>query len=145
MRFPVQQQKLDPGDQVFDPVTTQAARATVVAVDAVAGTLRLRRGPTLEDGRAADRAHPGRRVDDEASSRRHSCALGRSLLAGDGRYPHLEKLLRREPPLGGARVQCEDARGDGAARPRGRGLVSLRAGPARRGQDVDRARGSSRT
>ena len=31
----------------------------------------------------------------------------RSLLAGDGRYPHLEKLLRREPPLGGARVQCE--------------------------------------
>ena len=33
--------------------------------------------------------------------------LGQSLLAGDGRYPHLEKLLRREPPLGGARVQCE--------------------------------------
>jgi uncharacterized protein len=31
--------------------------------------------------------------------------FGTSLVAGDGAYPHLERLLRREPPLGGASLQ----------------------------------------
>jgi uncharacterized protein len=33
--------------------------------------------------------------------------FARSYVAGDGRYPHLEKVLRRDLPLGGARVQAE--------------------------------------
>jgi predicted RecB family nuclease len=105
MRFPVQQQKLDPGDQVFDPVTRKGA-GHLVAVDAVEGTLRLQRGPSLEDAELPTGLIPGgawTTKEQQAALMR----LGRSLLAGDGRYPHLEKLLRREPPLGGARVQCE--------------------------------------
>ena len=57
-------------------------------------------------------------------------------LANDvGRYPHLERLLRREPPLG-ARMQRETLE-EMTARGRGRGQLPLRAGPARVGQDVD--------
>jgi hypothetical protein len=33
--------------------------------------------------------------------------VGRSLAAADGRYAHLAKLLGREAPLGGERVQCD--------------------------------------
>lgn len=105
MRFPVQQQKLDPEDEVYDPVTRRHA-GHVETIDAIAGTLRLRRGPKLEDVELPTGLIPG----GAWSTKEQQAALmrfGRSLLAGDGRYPHLEKLLRREPPLGGAPVQCE--------------------------------------
>jgi uncharacterized protein len=103
--FPVQQHRLDVGDTVFDPVTRKRA-GEIVAVDGVEGTVRLRRGPTLAEVPLPSGLIPGgpysTRDQQEALMR-----VGRSLLASDGRYPHLEKLLRREPPLGGARVQCE--------------------------------------
>ena len=104
-RFPVQQQKLDAGDTVFDPVTMGRA-GEIVAIDAVAGTLRLSRGPRLEDVPLPTGLIPGgawKTIDQQKALMR----LGASLRAGDGRYAHLEKLLRREPPLGGERVQCE--------------------------------------
>jgi uncharacterized protein len=104
-RFPVQQHRLDPGDEVHDPVEMVRA-GKIVELDSVEGTLTLKRGPTLED-RALPRALiPGGpwNTKDQREALARFC---RSLEAGDGRYPHLEKVLRREPPLGGRRVQCE--------------------------------------
>jgi uncharacterized protein len=103
-RFPAQQHKLDPGDTVFDPVTRKRA-GEIVAVDGVEGTVRLRRGPKLAEAPLPTGLIPG----GPYTTRDQQTALmrvGQSLLAGDGRYPHLERLLRREPPLGGTRVQC---------------------------------------
>ncbi|HET7743894.1 MAG TPA: TM0106 family RecB-like putative nuclease [Gaiellaceae bacterium] len=105
LRFPVQQHKLDPGDQVYDPLT-MASAGHLVSVDSVAGTLRLQRGPKLAEVQLPTGLIPGgawTTKDQQAALVR----VGESLLAGDGRYPHLEKLLRREPPLEGKRVQCE--------------------------------------
>ncbi len=104
-RFPVQQQKLDVGDSVYDPATMRWA-GSIVAIDAIAGTLRLRRGPALEDVPLPRALIPGGAFTTK-EQQKALVRVGRSLLAGDGRYAHLEKLLRREPPLGGARVQCE--------------------------------------
>ncbi len=100
--FPAQQHKLAPGDGVHDPRTGKAA-GTIVALDDAAGTLTLRRGPILEDVPLPEAIVPGGADGHEAAAggaRRGS----RSDLF---RYPHLERLLRREPPLGGARVQRE--------------------------------------
>ena len=63
--------------------------------------------------------------------------LGRSVRDGDGRYPALEGVLRREPPLGGERVQVRRARRDEGARRSRRGAAPLRPGAARLGEDVD--------
>src|SRR3970282_680555 len=104
-RFPTQQHKLDPGDTVYDPVTMKRA-GEIVAIDGVGGPVRRRRGPTLEDVALPTSLIPGgpyTTKDQQAALMR----VGQSLLAGDGRYPHLAALLRREPPLGGARAQCE--------------------------------------
>ena len=42
-------------------------------------------------------ADPGRAVTTPTTRRTRSTRFGRSLLAGDGRYPALESILRREP------------------------------------------------
>ncbi|MGH3133400.1 MAG: TM0106 family RecB-like putative nuclease [Gaiellaceae bacterium] len=104
-RFPVQQHRLDPGDEVHDPLT-QAGAGEIVALDSVAGTLRLRRGPKLQEVALPQAIIPGGPWNTKAQ-REALARFARSLLAGDRRYPHLERILRREPPLGGARVQCE--------------------------------------
>ena len=82
------------------------------------------------------RAHPGRRVRRRTSSRRRSCASG-------GRCSRATAATRT------SRSSCAASRRSAAracsargsrrwpARPRGRGLVPLRPGPARRGEDVD--------
>jgi predicted RecB family nuclease len=104
-RFPVQQHRLDPGDGVHDPVE-RAYAGQIIELDSLAGTLKLKRGPSLEERPIPKALIPG----GPFTTRDQQAALarfGRSLLVGDGRYPHLEKVLRREPPLGGARVQCE--------------------------------------
>ena len=68
-----------------------------MALDDAAGTLTLRRGPILADVPLPEALVPGGPFD----TRVQQAALVR--LANDvGRYPHLERLLRREPPLGGA-------------------------------------------
>jgi uncharacterized protein len=104
-RFPVQQHKLDPGDSVSDPVTRGPA-GEIVAIDGVQGTLRLRRGPKLADAPLPPGLVPGGPYT-TWEQQRALMRVGRSLLGGDVRYPHLERVLRREPPLGGARVQRE--------------------------------------
>jgi uncharacterized protein len=119
-RFPVQQHRLEPGDDVHDPV--EMARAgEIVALDDVAGTLSLRRGPKLKEAPLPQALIPGgpydTRYQREALARFARSLEGRACPAptgetrggptGAGRYPHLEKVLRREPPLGGARVQRE--------------------------------------
>ena len=103
--FPVQQHRLDPGDEVHDPIEMIRA-GRIVELDSVAGTLRLRRGPAPEDKPLPKALIPGGPFDTRYQ-REALVRFARSLLAGDGRYPHLEKVLRREPPLGGERVQCE--------------------------------------
>ena len=112
-RFPVQQHKLETGDTVYDPVTMKRA-GEIVAIDGVDGTVRLHRGPSLEEVALPTGLIPG----GPYTTKEQQAALmrvGRSILEGRAcpaptgvkRYPHLEALLRREPPLGGARVQCE--------------------------------------
>jgi len=120
-RFAVQQHKLDPGDAVSDPVTRGPA-GVIVAIDGVEGTLRLRRGPKLAETPLPAGLIPGgawKTWDQQKALMRVGWALlageaGDSPLRGQSpgqsprhRYPHLEKLLRREAPLGGARVQRE--------------------------------------
>jgi predicted RecB family nuclease len=104
-RFPVQQHKLDPGDEVHDPVEMTRA-GHIVELDSVEGTLTLKRGPKLEDKPLPRALIPGGpwNTKDQREALARFC---RSLERGDNRYPHLEKVLRREPPLGGRRVQCE--------------------------------------
>jgi predicted RecB family nuclease len=102
-RFPVQQHKLDPGDVVVDPATGKDA-GTIEQLDDVRGTL------TLRLTKKADKLPPPRALVpggpyDTTCQQEALLRFGCSLLAGDRRYPHLEGVLRREPPLGGARVQ----------------------------------------
>src|SRR3990172_8460227 len=101
-RFPVQQHKLDPGDTVYDPVTMRRA-GEIVAIDGVEGAVRLRRGPSLEEVALPTGLIPGgpwKTWDQQAALVRVGRAMreGEASLAPTGkRYPHLEKLLRREP------------------------------------------------
>ncbi len=110
-RFPVQQHRLDPGDEVHDPMERSFA-GNIVELDSVEGTLTLRRGPKLAETRLPKALIPGgawqTRAQREALMRFARSLEGEASLApSEGRYPHLEKILRREPPLGGARVQRE--------------------------------------
>jgi uncharacterized protein len=102
-RFPVQQHKLDGGDAVFDPATGAGAGA-IADIDDVAGTLVLSRGPQVDERPLPRALIPGGPYDTTCQSAA-LLRLGRSLLDGDHRYPALEGVLRREPPLAGARVQ----------------------------------------
>src|SRR5262249_18423648 len=104
-RFPVQQHKLEVNDSVFDPVTLKRT-GTIHALDSLAGTLKLKRGKKLADVPLPTGLTPLDYFKPEAQQQA-LMRVGRSLAAGDGRYPHLEQLLRREPPLVGRRVQCE--------------------------------------
>lgn len=101
--FPAQQHRLDEGDGVIDPVSGKGA-GTIDRLDNATGRLRLLRA----NHRAAERL-PRALIPtgpyDTRCQQKALVRLGRSLLAGDGRYPALERVLQREPPLGGARVQ----------------------------------------
>ena len=55
----------------------------------------LKRGPTLDDVAAAAALIPGGPFDTTAQEGALE-RFGRSLLAGDGRYPALESILRRD-------------------------------------------------
>ncbi len=101
--FPVQQHKLDPGDEVVDPLTGESA-GTLWELDDLAGELRLRRGPKLHEQPLPQALIPGGAWDTSAQ-RKALLRLGHSVREGDGRYTALETVLRREPPLDGACVQ----------------------------------------
>jgi predicted RecB family nuclease len=104
--FPVQQHKLDPGDEVVDPRTGDGA-GTLVELDDVAGRLKLRRGPKFEGQPLPQALIPGGAWN-ATYQRAALMRLGRSVRDGDGRYAALEGVLRREPPLDGARVQVAE-------------------------------------
>ena len=91
--FPPQEHKLRVGDQPLDEEGRRAG--TIVALDRERRLLDLRRGPSLTD-RALPRAllpggPYGTDAQEDALER-----IGRSLLAGDRRYPAVESVLRRE-------------------------------------------------
>ena len=93
--FPAQEHKLSVGDTPFDPATRDDA-GEIVELDREERVLRLRRGPKLEDVALPEALIPGgpytTGAQEDALMR-----FGRSLLAGDRRYPALESVLRREP------------------------------------------------
>ncbi len=101
--FPVQQHKLDPGDEVVDPYTGKKP-GTIVGLDDVAGRLRLRRGPKVDKQPFPRALIPGGAWD-TSCQRQALMRLGHSVRDGDGRYAALEGVLRRELPLDGERVQ----------------------------------------
>ncbi len=78
---------------------------TVAEIDNAAGTVVLRRGQGVaRRARCRRRSSPAARTTRRRSGRRFAAWPARCS-PSDGRYPHLERLLRREPPLGGAPVQ----------------------------------------
>lgn len=102
-RFPVQQHHVDKDDTVEDP-REGGTNWTVSAINNELGTLTLRRGDGSYDAPLPMSVVPGSPYTtprQRAALRR----LARSVLDGDGRYPHLERLVRREPPLGGESLQ----------------------------------------
>jgi predicted RecB family nuclease len=107
MRFPVQQHKLDPGDEVHDPLT-QSRAGEILELDSVAGTLKLRRWEALQEVPLPTALIPGgawnTKVQRTAIERFARSLEGEASLAPT-KYAHLVRILRREPPLAGARVQ----------------------------------------
>jgi uncharacterized protein len=103
--FPSQQHKLAPGDQPTDPATKKPAGA-IVKLDDVAGTLELRRGPSLEGIPLPRTIIPGGPIP----TREQRAALARiatSVLAEDGRYRALRDILARSPPRIRGRITGE--------------------------------------
>jgi predicted RecB family nuclease len=103
LSFPIQQHKLDVGDEPVDPVTEKRA-GEIVELDNLAGRLLLKRSQAPEDVPLPTALVPPGPFDTR-EQRGALARFARSLVGGDRRYPHLERILRREPPLGGARVQ----------------------------------------
>jgi uncharacterized protein len=99
--FPPQEHKI--GGTGVDPATE---KAYAVEVDDEEGIVTLRRGKARADEPLPSALIPPSPFSDWAQ-REAVARVARSYLAGDGRYPHLEKVLRRELPLGGARIQAE--------------------------------------
>jgi predicted RecB family nuclease len=105
-RFPPQQHHFDEDDHTEDP-REGGTNWTVSAIDNETGTIRLRRGDKHLDAplpTSIVRGPPFRTGTQRAALRR----LAASVLAGDCRYPHLEGMLQRDPPLGGASLQRRD-------------------------------------
>jgi uncharacterized protein len=93
--FPAQEHKLGEGQDTFDPATRKSP-GEITALDRDARTVVIKRGPRFADVPLPQALIPGRPYDtlaqEDALER-----FGRSLLAGDHRYPALESILRREP------------------------------------------------
>src|SRR5256712_835117 len=96
LTFPAQQHKLGPGDHPVDPATRGAA-GTIVDVDDVAGTVTLRRGPSLKDVAVPRAIVPGGPI----STPEQLGALARlpaSIPAADRRDRARRAILGRTPP-----------------------------------------------
>jgi len=96
LTFPAQQHKLGPGDEPVDPATRKKA-GEIVELDDVAGTLVLRRGPSLKDVPLPGAIIPGGPIATK-EQRSALMRLAASVRAGDGRYPALRDILGRTPP-----------------------------------------------
>jgi uncharacterized protein len=102
-RFPPQQHHFNEGDHAEDPREGGTAW-TVSAIDNADGTIRLRRGNKFLDAPLPTSIVPGSPFPTNAQ-RAALRRLASSVLDRDGHYSHLERLLRREPPLRGESLQ----------------------------------------
>ena len=126
--------RLRPGDR-------RGRRADRASSTTRAGTLRLRRGPSARGRAAAARADPRRRRSTRRRSRRRCGGSAARCSRATAATRTSSGSCAREPPLGGApRPAREPRREQRELVARARGLVPLRPGPARLGQDVDAAR-----
>jgi predicted RecB family nuclease len=94
LTFPAQEHKLGQGQGVTDAATREGA-GEILELDRDARRLVLKRGPKLADVPLPEALIPGNPYltpEQEGALER----FGRSLLAGDRRYPALESILRRE-------------------------------------------------
>ncbi|HEY4137107.1 MAG TPA: TM0106 family RecB-like putative nuclease, partial [Casimicrobiaceae bacterium] len=106
LTFPAQQYKLGPRDTPTDPATKKAA-GTIVAIEENAGTLTLRRGPSLKNVPLPRALVPSGPYNTNAQ--RHALArFASSMLADDGRYRALRDILARTPPRIRGRVPGSD-------------------------------------
>jgi predicted RecB family nuclease len=92
--FPAQEHKLRPGAEPFDEEGRDAG--TIVELDREARTLAIKRGPKRAEQSLPRALIPGRPYDTDAQEDALE-RIGRSLLAGDRRYPAVESVLRRTP------------------------------------------------
>jgi predicted RecB family nuclease len=95
LTFPPQEHKLGQGHDPVDPATRHVA-GEITQLDREQRRLVLKRGPSLADVPLPQALIPGRPFDtpcqEDALAR-----IGSSLLAGNGRYPAAESILRRTP------------------------------------------------
>lgn len=96
LRYPAQQHKLSPGDRFVD-LSTKKPPGTIVAIDDVTGTLRLRRGPSFRAVPLPRAIAPGRPYDTSAQ-RAALARLASSIADDDGGYSALRDILSRAPP-----------------------------------------------
>jgi len=92
--YPPQEHKLRVGAQPFDEEGRGAGE--IVELDREARVLALRRGPSIADQPLPRALVPGWPYSTDAQESALE-RIGRSLLAGDRRYPAVESVLRREP------------------------------------------------
>ncbi|MDP9285031.1 MAG: TM0106 family RecB-like putative nuclease, partial [Actinomycetota bacterium] len=95
LTYPAQEHKIGAGQSVIDPATRRSA-GEVTEVDRDARRLKLKRGRSFDDVPLPRALVPGRPYDTD-DQEDALVRFGRSLLAGDNRYPALESILRREP------------------------------------------------
>jgi RNase_H superfamily/AAA domain len=93
--YPAQEHKLGQGQDTFDPQTRRSP-GEILELDRDERRLVLKRGPSLKGVPLPRALIPGRPYDTD-DQEDALMRLGRSLLAGDHRYPALESVLRREP------------------------------------------------
>ncbi len=95
LTYPAQEQKIGAGQGTADPATGKSPGA-IIEVDREARRLVLKRGRSFEGVDLPEAIIPksAYKTDDQEDA---LLRLGRSLLAGDRRYPALESVLRREP------------------------------------------------
>jgi uncharacterized protein len=104
--FPAQQHGFDPGDGAEDPAEGGTGW-TITELDNATGVARLKRGKASRNKRLPTSLVPGgpyKTAVQRAALRR----LAASMLPGDGRYPALLRLLRRDLPLDGASLQRDE-------------------------------------
>lgn len=95
LTYAAQEHKLGQGHDTFDPHTRRSP-GEILELDRDERRLVLKRGPSLKDVPLPQALIPGRPYDTD-DQEDALVRLGRSLLAGDHRYPALESVLHREP------------------------------------------------
>jgi predicted RecB family nuclease len=95
LTFPRQEHKLGTGGGFFDPATGKSP-GEITELDRDAQRLVLKRGPSFKNVELPEAIIPGRPYDTD-DQEDALMRLGRSLLAGDHRYPALESVLSRTP------------------------------------------------